>query len=124
MRRLRLLAAISAGLALAAGAMVPLPASTEALRGTATGPLSPGDAATVRLITGALVAMTLRVEASYDDGRTWTTARTTAHGDLGFRAELTTPAQRRTWVTLRVTASDSTGNTVRQTVPRAYAVHW
>lgn len=66
--------------------------------------------------------VTLRVEASYDDGRTWTTARTKAHGDLGFRAELTTPAQRRTWVTLRVTASDSAGNTVRQTVQRAYAV--
>ncbi|MGW8983317.1 S8 family serine peptidase [Streptomyces parvus] len=67
--------------------------------------------------------VTLRVEASYDDGRTWTTARTKAHGDLGFRAELTTPAQRRAWVTLRVTASDSAGNTVRQTVQRAYAVH-
>ncbi|MGW3582974.1 hypothetical protein ACWDM8_16810 [Streptomyces rubiginosohelvolus] len=67
--------------------------------------------------------MKLRVEASYDDGRTWTTARTTAHGHLGFRASLTTPAQRRTWVTLRVTASDSAGNTVRQTVQRAYAVH-
>ncbi|MFF2225279.1 S8 family serine peptidase [Streptomyces globisporus] len=64
----------------------------------------------------------LRVEASYDDGRNWTTARTTAHGHLGFRASLTTPAQRRTWVTLRVTASDSAGNTVRQTVQRAYAV--
>ncbi|WP_234389463.1 hypothetical protein [Streptomyces sp. CS149] len=69
------------------------------------------------------MAMALRVEASYDDGRTWTTAHTKAHGDLGFRAELTTPAQRRTWVTLHVTASDSTGNTVRQTVQRAYAVH-
>lgn len=58
MRRLRLLVAISAGLALAAGAVLPLPTSAEAPRGTAAAPPAPGDAATVRLITGDRVALT------------------------------------------------------------------
>ncbi|MFI1785110.1 hypothetical protein [Streptomyces rubiginosohelvolus] len=58
MRRLRLLAAISTGLALAAGAVLPLPASAEAPRGTAAAPPAPGGAATVRLITGDRVALT------------------------------------------------------------------
>ncbi|MGW4840287.1 response regulator transcription factor [Streptomyces globisporus] len=58
MRRLRLPAAISAGLALAAGAVLPLPASAEAPRGTATAPPASGGVATVRLITGDRVALT------------------------------------------------------------------
>jgi subtilisin family serine protease len=66
--------------------------------------------------------VSLRVEASYDDGRTWSTARVNAHGRNAFRASLTPPAHKETWVTLRVTARDSAGNSVRQTVQRAYAV--
>ncbi|WP_217167928.1 S8 family serine peptidase [Streptomyces sp. AC512_CC834] len=64
----------------------------------------------------------VRVEASYDDGRTWSTARVHAHGHNAFRASLTPPAHKKTWVTLRVTARDSAGDSVRQTVRRAYAV--
>ncbi|MFJ9623295.1 S8 family serine peptidase [Streptomyces sp. NPDC101181] len=64
----------------------------------------------------------LRVEASYDDGRTWTTARTTEDGRNAFRVSLKVPERQRTWVGLRVTASDGAGNTVRQMVERAYAV--
>ncbi|MFJ4333456.1 MULTISPECIES: S8 family serine peptidase [unclassified Streptomyces] len=66
--------------------------------------------------------VSVRVEASYDDGRTWSTARTHAHGHHSFRASLTPPAHRESWVTLRVTARDSAGDSVRQTVQRAYAV--
>ncbi|WP_399894835.1 S8 family peptidase [Streptomyces sp. BBFR51] len=66
--------------------------------------------------------VSVRVEASYDDGRTWSTARVNAHGHNAFRASLTPPGHKETWVTLRVTARDSAGNSVRQTVQRAYAV--
>ncbi|MFE7707312.1 S8 family serine peptidase [Streptomyces sp. NPDC057486] len=65
--------------------------------------------------------VTLKVETSYDDGRTWTTA-TTARKGSGFTATVERPAQVHgdAYVTLRVTAKDEAGNTVRQTVDRAY----
>ncbi|RDD85308.1 S8 family serine peptidase [Streptomyces parvulus] len=66
--------------------------------------------------------VSVRVEASYDDGLTWTEARATDHGRNAFRATLVTPARGQTWVALRVTASDDAGNSVRQTVHRAYSV--
>ena len=65
--------------------------------------------------------VTLKVETSYDDGRTWTTA-TTARKGSGFTAVVERPARMHgdAYVTLRVTAKDAAGNTVRQTVDRAY----
>ncbi|MGQ4444355.1 peptidase S8, partial [Streptomyces violaceoruber] len=66
--------------------------------------------------------VSVRVEASYDDGRTWSSARTHAHGRNAVRASLTPPAHGESWVTLRVTARDAAGDSVRQTVQRAYAV--
>ncbi|GAA2598110.1 MULTISPECIES: S8 family peptidase [Streptomyces] len=66
--------------------------------------------------------VSVRVEASYDDGRTWTTARTHGHGRNAFRASIAPPAHQDAWVTLRVTARDAAGDSVRQTVRRAYAV--
>ncbi|MFE7329906.1 S8 family serine peptidase [Streptomyces sp. NPDC057565] len=65
--------------------------------------------------------VTLKVETSYDDGRTWTTA-TTARKGSGFTATVERPTQVHgdAYVTLRVTAKDEAGNTVRQTVDRAY----
>ncbi|MFF1833502.1 S8 family serine peptidase [Streptomyces sp. NPDC058231] len=65
--------------------------------------------------------VTLKVETSYDDGRTWTAA-TTARQGSGFTATVERPARVHgdTYVTLRVTAKDTAGNTVRQTVDRAY----
>ncbi|WP_324610586.1 MULTISPECIES: S8 family peptidase [unclassified Streptomyces] len=65
----------------------------------------------------------LKVEASYDDGRTWSTARTARQGgDSRFTAVVERPARlhRDAFVTLRVTATDAQGNGVRQTVSRAY----
>ena len=64
--------------------------------------------------------VSVRVEASYDDGRTWSSARTHAHGRNAFRASLTPPARGESWVTLRVTARDAAGDSVRQAVQRAY----
>ncbi|MGW6897474.1 S8 family serine peptidase [Streptomyces sp. NPDC054919] len=65
--------------------------------------------------------VTLKVETSYDDGRTWTTAPTARKGS-GFTAVVERPARVHgdAYVTLRVTAKDAAGNTVRQTVDRAY----
>ncbi|MER6540553.1 S8 family peptidase, partial [Streptomyces sp900105755] len=66
--------------------------------------------------------VTLKVEASYDDGRTWHTARTARHGGTRFTAAVERPSGVRgdAYVSLRVTAVDAAGNTVRQTVDRAY----
>ncbi|MGW3244570.1 S8 family peptidase [Streptomyces sp. NPDC001070] len=65
--------------------------------------------------------VTLRVETSYDDGRTWTRAATARKGG-GFTATVERPSRVRgdAYVTLRVTATDAAGNSVRQTVDRAY----
>ncbi|MFF1957285.1 S8 family serine peptidase [Streptomyces sp. NPDC058220] len=67
--------------------------------------------------------VTVRVETSYDDGRSWTKeARARDRGQNRFTATVERPARTRgdTYVTLRVTATDSAGNTIRQTVERAY----
>ncbi|HEV2782809.1 MAG TPA: S8 family serine peptidase [Actinophytocola sp.] len=60
----------------------------------------------------------LRVEASYDDGRTWTVAPVVSGGDTGL-AVLRHPATPG-FVSLRVGARDVDGNSVSQTVIRAY----
>jgi hypothetical protein len=60
----------------------------------------------------------LRVEASYDDGLTWTVAPTLSWRDTGL-ALLRHPATPG-FVSLRITASDTAGNSVSQTVIRAY----
>ncbi|MFG3060581.1 S8 family peptidase [Streptomyces sp. NPDC048231] len=64
----------------------------------------------------------LKVETSYDDGSNWTTARTTGKGGGRFTATVERPSLRHgdAYVTLRVTATDAAGNSVRQTVVRAY----
>jgi len=66
----------------------------------------------------------MRVEISYDDGRTWHTANTRAHGHDSVRATLNRPHHSgdTAYATVRVTAQDSTGNSVQQTVHRAWAV--
>ncbi|MFJ4467821.1 S8 family serine peptidase [Streptomyces sp. NPDC089424] len=67
----------------------------------------------------------LKVEASFDDGRTWKAqVRTKDRGHNRFTATVESPGDHRQggYVTLRVTASDQAGNTVRQTVERAYSL--
>ncbi|MEU0187492.1 S8 family serine peptidase [Streptomyces sp. NPDC006207] len=79
---------------------------------------------TVRMQDGMAAprGVTLKVEASYDDGVSWTTARTALQGDGRFTATVERPASvhGNAYVALRVTATDAAGNTVRQTVNRAY----
>ncbi|WP_261384016.1 S8 family serine peptidase [Streptomyces sp. T12] len=64
----------------------------------------------------------VKVEASYDDGRTWSHAPTRADGPNKFDATIHRPADapRAAYVTLRVTANDAANSTVRQTITRAY----
>ncbi|MFB7311865.1 hypothetical protein [Streptomyces sp. NPDC056192] len=83
---------------------------------------------TVRMQDGMAAprGVTLKVEASYDDGKTWSSARTTRHGDGGsFTATVERPSRvhGNAYVTLRVTATDTAGNSVQQTVERAYLHH-
>ncbi|WP_083661332.1 hypothetical protein [Actinophytocola xanthii] len=64
---------------------------------------------------GTVVPRTLTVEASYDEGKSWRTVPV-----LGKRtAVLTHPADAKT-VSFRASASDAEGNTVKQTIVRAY----
>jgi hypothetical protein len=59
----------------------------------------------------------VRAWLSYDDGRTWTEVR------LDRRHQATVHHQRgREFVSLRVRATDRDGNSVEQTVLRAYGV--
>ncbi|MFJ4466911.1 S8 family serine peptidase [Streptomyces sp. NPDC089424] len=60
------------------------------------------------------------VELSYDDGRTWHKAEVTASGG-GWRTTLDAP-RKASYVTVRATAADDRGNTVHQTVTRAFGL--
>ncbi|MDX3078389.1 S8 family serine peptidase [Streptomyces sp. MI02-7b] len=65
----------------------------------------------------------LSVEASFDDGTSWTgRVHVENRGHNGFTATIERPDGKphEAYVTLRVTASDKAGNTVQQTVERAY----
>ncbi|MGW1709223.1 S8 family peptidase [Streptomyces sp. NPDC002206] len=83
---------------------------------------------TVRMQDGMAAprGVTLKVEASYDDGKSWSTARTARHGGDGqFTATVERPSgvNGDAYVTLRLTATDADGNSVQQTVNRAYLHH-
>ncbi|MFL6053795.1 MAG: S8 family peptidase [Actinoallomurus sp.] len=60
---------------------------------------------------------TVGLELSYDDGKTWHTATRDSHGN--FRLDAPDKAS---YVSLRASAHDSAGNSVRQTVIRAFGV--
>ena len=62
----------------------------------------------------------MTVEVSYDDGATWQKQRLTRHGD-GWRTSLAAPAKAG-FVSLRTTARDTAGNTVSQSISRAFGL--
>ncbi|MET7859571.1 S8 family serine peptidase [Streptomyces sp. NPDC005318] len=65
----------------------------------------------------------LKVEASFDEGKSWNgRVRVEDRSRNRFTATIERPGDQRkgAYVTLRVTASDKAGNTVQQTVERAY----
>jgi len=56
---------------------------------------------------------------SYDDGRTW--KHVVVLGPLGEKAVAVVPSPRGSgFVSLRASATDTAGNTVRETIVRAY----
>ncbi|WP_333769903.1 hypothetical protein [Streptomyces sp. IBSBF 2435] len=68
---------------------------------------------------GAITAATLQV--SYDDGATWTSLRLDHRRAAAWASTVKAPRSA-AYVSLRATARDDAGNTVTQTVPRAYAL--
>nr|WP_168720914.1 S8 family peptidase [Streptomyces sp. SAT1] len=94
-------------------------------RNTVTAHGSYGVGVTVRAQDGAPAprGVTVRVETSTDGGHTWHTARTGHRTGTAFRATVarTGHGHGTSYVSLRVTAQDSLGNSVRQTVERAWA---
>ncbi|MFG1836921.1 S8 family serine peptidase [Micromonospora sp. NPDC049175] len=77
---------------------------------------------TVQRQAGATPAQvrSLTVEVSYDDGRTWQSASVRESG-AGWLADVRHPAGAG-YATLRAYAVDQSGNTVRQTITRAYRI--
>jgi hypothetical protein len=59
------------------------------------------------------------VQASFNGGKTWTSAAVTGSGG-SYQARFAAPA--RSYVTLRVTAAATTGAQVSETITRAYAI--
>ncbi|MFC5203689.1 S8 family serine peptidase [Streptomyces kaempferi] len=70
--------------------------------------------------TGAASVRTVALEVSYDDGATWhrTTLR---HSGTDWKASLDAPSKAR-FTSLRTTARDANGNSVSQTVIRAFGL--
>ncbi|MFM9588610.1 S8 family serine peptidase [Streptomyces scabiei] len=62
----------------------------------------------------------LALQVSYDDGRTWKTVPVTRRGTTG--SALLHHPNRTGYASLRISAADKTGNTVTQTVLRAYRI--
>lgn len=61
------------------------------------------------------------VQTSTDDGKTWRTAPVRSTGTNRFAATVTVPAGA-TYVSVRTAAADTAGNTVHETITRAYKV--
>ncbi|WP_307545049.1 S8 family serine peptidase [Streptomyces sp. V3I8] len=66
--------------------------------------------------------VSVQVDVSYDDGESWSRAGVKDRGHNVFEAAVRKPSRVRgdAYVTLRVTARDAAGDSVRQTVQRAY----
>lgn len=67
-------------------------------------------------------ANSLTLEVSYDDGATWTKIATTAGSD-GHRTTRLTPPTSAHFVSLRASGRDTAGNTITETLVRAFAVN-
>ena len=61
----------------------------------------------------------LSVQVSYDDGRTWAAPATVTGSGQVWQVRITHP-ETPGYVSLRATARDTAGNTVEQTIIRAY----
>ncbi|MFE7609666.1 S8 family serine peptidase [Streptomyces celluloflavus] len=73
-------------------------------------------------VTGAGRIDVATLQLSYDDGAHWTPAALRATADGSWATTVTAPRTAR-YVSLRATARDTAGNTVSQTVVRAYGLN-
>ena len=64
---------------------------------------------------------TVKVQTSTDDGKTWRNAPVRSTGAGKFAAVVTVP-DGSTYVSVRAQAADSKGNTVQETITRAYKI--
>ncbi len=72
--------------------------------------------------SGAQAMKSLTVEVSYDDGRTWKTVPVLKQPGSNQLAAVLEHPERAGFVSLRAKATDKAGNTVTQTVVRAYRI--
>ena len=64
----------------------------------------------------------LKLSVSYDDGATWQPVRTTKSGRSEYTAVLKHPKRSTGAVSLRTEGVDAAGNTIKQTITRAYGL--
>ncbi|MFI0372414.1 hypothetical protein ACH35V_31505 [Actinomadura sp. 1N219] len=86
-----------------------------------SGTTFPLDVAVQRAAGGSAVT-SLSLQASFNDGSTWVTVPLTANGTDRWTANVAHPLTHNGFVALRFNASDGSGNSVQQTVTRAYGL--
>ncbi|MFI0411001.1 hypothetical protein [Actinomadura sp. 3N508] len=82
----------------------------------------PLDVVVERAADGSAVT-SASLEASFNNGTTWTTVPLTPNGTDRWTANVPHPTTHNGYVALRVKAADASGNAVNQTVTRAYALN-
>ncbi|QXJ25620.1 hypothetical protein AGRA3207_007140 [Actinomadura graeca] len=86
-----------------------------------SGTTFPLDVGVEREVDGSAVT-SASLEASFDDGVTWSTVPLTSGGTDRWTARVAHPAAHNGYVALRFKAADGSGNSVEQTVTRAYGL--
>ncbi|MFI0371314.1 hypothetical protein ACH35V_25905 [Actinomadura sp. 1N219] len=81
----------------------------------------PLDVVAERALNGSAVT-SASLEASFDDGATWTTVALTPNGTDRWTANVVHPTTHNGYAALRFKAADGSGNAVEQTVTRAYGL--
>ncbi|GII83382.1 serine protease [Sphaerisporangium siamense] len=81
----------------------------------------PGSVTTIPITAKGGEISTPKIEASFDDGRTWRALQVRQDGE-GWVTTVTNPSSRG-FVSLRASADGPDGLQVKQTITRAYAVH-
>ncbi|TDB80336.1 hypothetical protein E1264_34265 [Actinomadura sp. KC216] len=76
----------------------------------------------VERAAGGSAVSTASLEASFNDGATWTTVPLTPNGTDRWTANVSHPTTHNGYVALRFKATDASGNAVQQTVTRAYGL--
>ncbi|WUI02369.1 hypothetical protein OHR68_11365 [Spirillospora sp. NBC_00431] len=86
-----------------------------------SGTTFPLDVVVERAVGGSAVT-SASLEASFNDGATWTTVPLAPNGTDRWTAGVAHPTTHNGFVALRFKAADGSGNAVRQTVTRAYGL--